>query len=330
MRFVIRIAHGVTYPGRWSGSDMTLVSAILPTYNRAGYLDGAIETVLEQTHEECEVVVVDDGSTDGTRERLAAYADDDRVRVRHNEANRGISASMNRAAEVADGEFVCVLNDDDRWHETKVEKQLARFERASDRCGVVYTGGVVRQGDSVVKVYDPERRGDIYPDVIARFGLHPHSSHMLRAECFDLGGFDPDFPRGVDWDHCIRLAKEYEFEYVDERLVERIFHTDNISQQPTHGVEVNRLIWEKYHDEIEKYPDIERRLREKQCRARARVALSRGERRHAIGFARRALGYEFSSESAFIILFAVLGQRALGTARKARDLAMNWRASADE
>lgn len=309
---------------------MPLVSAILPTYNRAEYVAGAIDTVLEQTHDDIEVVVVDDGSTDDTKARLAAYTDDGRVRIRHNEENRGISASMNRAADIADGEFVCVLNDDDRWHEEKVERQLAAFERAGEGVGIVYTGGVVKQDERVVRVYCPERRGDIYPDVIARFGLHPHSSHMLRAECFELGGFDPDFPRGVDWDHCIRLAREYEFEYVDERLVERIFHTDNISQQLTHGVEVNRMIWEKYRDEIERYPDIERRLREKQCRAHARVALERGQRRRAFAYARRAMGYERSAESAFIMLFALLGQRALGTARRARDAAMNWRASCGE
>ncbi|WP_435076782.1 glycosyltransferase family 2 protein [Halococcus sp. AFM35] len=306
---------------------MPLVSAILPTYNRAEYVAGAIDTVLAQTHDDIEVVVVDDGSTDDTEERLAAYADDGRVRVRYNEENRGISASMNRAAALADGEFVCVLNDDDRWHEEKVERQLAAFERAGEEVGIVYTGGVVKQGDRVVRVYRPERRGDIYPDVIARFGLHPHSSHMLRAECFGLGGFDPDFPRGVDWDHCIRLARDYEFEYVDERLVERIFHTDNISQELTHGVEVNGMIWEKYHDEIERYPDIERRLREKQCRAHARVALERGQRRRAFAYARRAMGYERSAESAFIMLFALLGQRTLAIARRARDAAMNWRAS---
>jgi glycosyltransferase involved in cell wall biosynthesis len=307
--------------------QMTLVSAILPTYNRAEYVSGAIDTALNQTHDEMEVVVVNDGSTDGTEERLAAYADDDRVCVRHNEENRGISVSMNRAADLADGEFICVLNDDDRWHPEKVEKQLAVFEQTDEAVGIVYTGGVVKQGESVVRVYRPERRGDIYPAVIARFGLHPHSSHMLRAECFELGGFDADFPRGVDWDHCIRLAQEYEFEYVDERLVERIFHTDNISQQLTHGVEVNRLIWEKYRDEIRKYPDIERRLREKQCRARGRVALERGQRRRAFGYARRALRYEPSAESVFIMLFAVLGRHALAAARRARDAAMDWRVS---
>ena len=153
---------------------------------------------------------------------------------------------------------------------------------------------------------------------------------MLRAKCFELGGFDPDFPRGVDWDHCIRLAQEYEFEYVDERLVERIFHTNNISQQLTHGIEVNRLIWGKYHDEIKHYPDIERRLREKQCRARGRVALSRGERRRAFGYARRAMGYEPSVESGFIVIFALLGRHALAAARRGRDTVMDWRASMGE
>jgi glycosyltransferase involved in cell wall biosynthesis len=309
---------------------MTLVSAVLPTYNRAEYVTGAVETVLDQTHDEIEVVVVNDGSTDDTAAKLDTYTDDDRVRIRHNDENRGISHSMNRAATVADGEFICVLNDDDRWHEEKVGKQLAAFAELGEEYGVVYTGGVVRQGEKVVRVYRPDREGDIYPDVIARFGLHPHSSHMLRAECFDLGGFDPDFPRGVDWDHCIRLAKEYEFAAVDERLVERIFHTDNISQQLTHGIEVNQLIWQKYRDEIEQNPAIERQLREKQCRARARVALERGQRRRAFGYARRAMGYEPAAESVFIMAFSVLGRRALAGARTARDAAMNWRASLAE
>ena len=82
---------------------MPRASVLIPTYNRVAYVADAIETVLDQTYRNIEALVVNDGSTDGTREMLERYTDDRRVRICHNERNRGISYSFNRAATNARG-----------------------------------------------------------------------------------------------------------------------------------------------------------------------------------------------------------------------------------
>jgi glycosyltransferase involved in cell wall biosynthesis len=86
---------------------MPRASVLIPTYNQVAYVAGAIETVLDQTYRDIEALVVNDGSTDGTREVLERYADDRRVRIFHNERNRGISYSFNRAATNARGVPLC-------------------------------------------------------------------------------------------------------------------------------------------------------------------------------------------------------------------------------
>ncbi|MFC5368242.1 glycosyltransferase family 2 protein [Salinirubrum litoreum] len=268
---------------------MPLVSALIPTYDRAEFVAGAVESALAQTHPDVEVVVCDDGSTDETSEVLAQFAADDRVRVVHHETNRGVAAANNTAAAAATGDFYCILGDDDRWHPEKVERQLARFADAPDDCGLVYTGGVLASDERVTREYTPNQRGDVYPDILRRFDLHPHSSHMLRREAFEsIGGFDESMPRGVDWEFTIRLAREWTVEYVDDCLTRRTFHEGNLSESPDQSF-VHRLIWERHGDEIRQHPGIERGFRQDFDRMLLLRALKDGEWSRATRYGLRAL-----------------------------------------
>lgn len=115
-----------------------LVSAIVPTYNRARQLPRAIDSALAQTHPDIEMLVVDDGSTDGTPEMLRArYGGDTRVRVFRQE-NRGVSAARNRGIAEARGDFVAFLDSDDVWKPWKISLQLACLDRLP-QCGMVFT-----------------------------------------------------------------------------------------------------------------------------------------------------------------------------------------------
>ena len=293
-------------------------SALIPTYDRAGYVGGAIETVLAQTYDDVEAVVVNDGSTDGTREVLAEYAEHDRVQIHHNERNRGISFSFNRAAAEADGELLCILGDDDRWHPQKVEKQVQKMDSLPAEYGVVYTGGVMTDGDLVTKRYRPQRRGDIYPEVLVEFGLHPHSGHMIRREAFEaVGGFDTDLSRGVDWDLAIRLARRYEFEYVPEALVRRVYHGSNVSDEPAQ-VTVRDHVAEKYAEDLARHPTVRRRFESQRRRTRVRWELRYGNRDAAISHAFSGLHTAPSTITAIHLLLALTGQRGYRVAGRAR------------
>lgn len=267
---------------------MPLVSALIPTYNRADRVGGAIDSALAQTHDELEVVVVNDGSTDDTPAVLAEYADNDRVRVRHNEENRGIAATFDRAAEVANGEYLGILGDDDRWRPEKTARQLDRFAQLSDDYGIVYAGGVrVDDDGQILTEVHPSAHGDCYPEILTEFPLAPHSSHLLRASCLDaVGGFDTDFPEAVDWEVNIRLAREFRVAYVDEILVERQFHGGNVSGgaltgNPAYQVAARDRIWRKFREELRAHPETERRFAATHEKHRGRVAVGDRDRRRA-------------------------------------------------
>jgi glycosyltransferase involved in cell wall biosynthesis len=297
---------------------VTLVSVVIPTYERATLVGGAIETALAQTHDEIEVIVVDGGSTDGTLDVLDRYTDDERVTVLHDDPNGGIAGARNRGVAAASGAFVCPLDDDDRWYPTKVERQLAVFGQRGPRCGVVYSGGVARRNGRVVRTYSPWRSGRIYPEILADFGLNPYSSHMIRRACFErVGGYDTAFPHGEDWDFCIRVARAYEFAAVSDPLVERRLHDGNRSQSFGDTTDMD-LVRRKYEEEIARYPDIERQFVTRWYRRRSRVHAERGEYAKGVSLSLRAAVRAPSMNAALLVASACLGRRGLGLVRRLR------------
>ena len=103
-----------------------LVSVIIPTYNRADTIGEAIDSVIEQTYSEIEIIVIDDGSRDNTSQILENYGD--KIRVVH-QANSGVSASRNRGIKIAVGEFLAFLDSDDLWLPTKLSRQIDMLKR---------------------------------------------------------------------------------------------------------------------------------------------------------------------------------------------------------
>lgn len=302
-----------------------LVSVLTPTYNRAHFIEGAIRTVRQQTYENVESVVVNDGSTDDTRAVLRPYEDVEDVQVYHNEENRGIAHSFNRAAAEADGTFLCILGDDDRWHPEKVERQVARMDALPADYGVVCTDGVVTRDGDVILRDSPSLSGEIYPDVLADFGLSPHSGHMITREAFeDVGGFDTDFPRGVDWEMSIRLARDWKFDHLEEALVERKIHDDNVSGAPDREP-VHEQIRETFDAEISQFPEIERQFTANCHQRRARAALQgRGNYRTAVEDSWLAFRTSPTVYRLSLLCTAVMGRRAYDAAVRMKHAASGF------
>jgi glycosyltransferase involved in cell wall biosynthesis len=314
---------------------MPTVSVITPTYNRAEYLEGAIETVLDQTYDDIEMIVANDASTDETRSVLKQYTTDDRVRALHNEKNRGISVSRNRAAEIAQGTYLCILDDDDRWHRTKVEKQVRMMERLGEEYAVIYTGGI-RRGERtghVIRTFEPERRGNIYPEVLGSWQLDPHSGHMIRKSCFEaVSGFDPEMTTCNDWELSIRLARKYKFDYIAEPLVEQIDHGENTSSVSTASNEWTHSdgwekIYEKYGDEIVNYPEVRRVFHARWDHMRGIEAISSGAHGTAIRRFWSAFNRDPTVFRALLVGLAVLGPRAFALGGKVQRTAVEVRTS---
>jgi len=114
------------------------VSVIISTYNRAHLIGRAIQSVLNQTYQDFEVIVVDDGSTDNTEEIVKSF-NDPRIRYIRHEKNKGAAAARNTGIKAARGKYIAFQDSDDEWLPEKLEKQMKVFENAPPEAGVVYT-----------------------------------------------------------------------------------------------------------------------------------------------------------------------------------------------
>lgn len=235
------------------------VSVVLPTYNRADSLPEAIDSVVDQTYEDFELIVVDDGSTDGT-ESIVEDVDDERVQYVGFEENRGANVARNAGIEAAEGRYIAFQDSDDRWCPRKLEQQVARMDSTSDEVGVVYTGWLRVSDEN--RTYRPSRdramrSGDIHDELLhGNFVTTPAT--LVRRECFEVAGrFDEQLPRLQDWELWLRISEHFEFELIDEPLVEKDVEADavSISGDPDRYLDAMARILEKHRDRFNEAPE---------------------------------------------------------------------------
>ncbi len=216
-----------------------LVSIVIPTYNRKQFVSEAIDSCLAQTHGNCEIIVVDDGSADGT-ERFLQERYGGRIRFIFQD-NQGPGIARNRGIEAAQGEFIHFLDADDQLHEEKIEICLEAFRQQPD-VSVIYTHyqQVTQDGLTPVETGPFEQYSDdVFCELLRQTGCRIlTSSSMCRTAALRaVGGFadDVNFRSAEDWDLFLRLAMRYRFHGIDERLVLRRVHPGMISDEKLYG-----------------------------------------------------------------------------------------------
>jgi glycosyltransferase involved in cell wall biosynthesis len=204
------------------------VSIIIPTYNRRAMLLEAIDSVLAQSNQSFELIVVDDGSTDGSAEHLIQL--DKTIRVERIE-HRGPGAARNRGVALANAPLIVFLDSDDFWAPTKLERQLV-FMRANPDCAISQTNEIwIRNGRRVNPgLRHRKRAGDILIDSL-RTCLISMSATMMCTELFrSLTGFDESMSAAEDYDLWLRILIDHEAGLLDEPLVtRRAGHPDQLS-----------------------------------------------------------------------------------------------------
>lgn len=207
------------------------VSVIIPTYNYAQFLAESIQSVLQQTYSEFELLVVDDGSTDQTRQVVAQFESDPRVRYLFQE-NRGDAAARNTGINHTTGRFVAFLDSDDLWLPEKLARQVEVLQLRPE-ISVVYTAIVLQQIDEQRRLPPPPawRESTLYEELLYRNVITgSHSSVMIRREVFEQVGLFDDAFRISDRDLWRRLAERHGFYRLDEPLVCIRKHEDNSSR----------------------------------------------------------------------------------------------------
>jgi glycosyltransferase involved in cell wall biosynthesis len=211
------------------------VTVVIPSFNSGRFIREAVDSALAQTVMPMEVIVIDDGSTDNTTEIIAAYAPDPRVRYIR-QKNAGQSTARNNGIRAAQGEFIALLDADDRWKPDKLEKQLGKF--SDDSIGVVFSGSQVfdEHGVRSENRADESSCADMLQSLITGTAFIP-SSVVVRKRCFDSCGlFDESLKKVEDREMWIRLAKRYRFSCTSDCLVDYRLHASALNMQ-TDGME---------------------------------------------------------------------------------------------
>jgi len=243
------------------------VSVVIPTYNRAGLIGGAVRSALDQGPAVAEVIVVDDASTDETGAAVAQI-DDPRLRLVRRDRQGGPAAARNDGIEAATGEFVAFLDSDDRWLPDKINLQLACFDRlpdvgmlwsdldAVDDSGTDLPGGL-RRVYAAWRSVDPNtlfsaslpledlggpagRRlwwGDILRPMLGGNLVHTSCVIVRRSRLDEVGGFDPSFREsGEDFDFHLRTCAAGAVGFIDHPTVRYRFGADDQLTAPRHLV----------------------------------------------------------------------------------------------
>jgi glycosyltransferase involved in cell wall biosynthesis len=200
-----------------------LVSVVIPAYNSRSYVAQAVESVLTQTFHEFEIIVIDDGSTDDTRQTLAAYAD--RIRYVHQE-NRGVYAARNRGAKLAQGQYIAFLDADDVWLPEKLAVQVGALE-SHPEFGAAHTDTALigPDGRVVNPASNPKRQshsGMVFDEFFqSNMAVILLSTVLIRRDCFEaLGGFDERHRAVQDQFFFLRLAWSYPIYFIPKPLVQ--------------------------------------------------------------------------------------------------------------
>lgn len=221
-----------------------LVSVVITSYNYGKYLASAVDSVLCQSMQDFEIVIIDDGSTDNTRDIAEVYLADSRIRYIY-QANAGQPKAKNRGIEESAGTYIAFLDADDVWMPTKLEKQIALFEDA--KVGVVYSRRtwIDPEGNKLPGNERTLRRGKIL-DHIFIDNFICFSSSVVRRSLLEEGGyFDETLPMGIDYDLWIRLAARCNFDYVNEPLVKYRTGHANLSKNVGRRYECAHKIMDK-------------------------------------------------------------------------------------
>ncbi|MFK0687660.1 glycosyltransferase family 2 protein [Mesorhizobium sp. IMUNJ 23033] len=214
-------------PSNSQHSAHALVAVIIPAYNAEAFIERTLASVLAQTHRNIEVIVVDDGSTDGTASIVRRLADGDRRIKLLQQKNGGVASARNAGMRASKGTFIAPIDADDLWHPTKLEKQLRVFAAAGNDLGLVYTLYRTIDADDMV-IMTPKRthpNGWVFMQHLGQNFIGNGSSAMFRRDVlFEMGGYSSRLresgAEGCE-DFFIQqsVASKYRFGAVEEHLV---------------------------------------------------------------------------------------------------------------
>jgi glycosyltransferase involved in cell wall biosynthesis len=230
---------------------MVLVSVIMGSYNHEKYIGEAIESVLNQTCKDLELIIVDDASRDNSKAIIEAYcAKDPRIRKFFHKVNLGIARTINDCLKQVNGKFVCLIDSDDLWDEHKLEKQLTVLSKNEGKLvwseGTIVNSKGYPTGRTVTQLlYSLRKSGDLFEELLReQFVLF----QSLIFETKFLNGLKRDeaFKYVSDHRFIVELAKNHEFVFMNEPLAKYRMHGTNVTRRDNKGWMRERIAIRKH------------------------------------------------------------------------------------
>ena len=238
-----------------------LVSVILPTHNREKLLSQAIDSVLNQSYLNLELIVIDDASTDNTYNLVKSYSDKRIHYIKHNE-NKHASASRNTGIRKANGKYIAFLDDDDTWLPHKLEMQVSLLNNCPQSTGLIYCWmNYIDKKNEVTASIKPTLQGYIFENVLDKQRIGGCPTLLVRKSVISKCGlFDESLLRGNDGDFIRRICLKYEVNLIPEVLVhvktdhgmKRISDNNESGLKASLNSYTSRL--EKFKNILHKYP----------------------------------------------------------------------------
>jgi glycosyltransferase involved in cell wall biosynthesis len=191
------------------------ITTIIPTYNRQNHIKRAIESVLNQSTKVDEIIVVDDGSTDDTKELIKDYP----IKYIYQQ-NSGVSSARNSGIKESNGDFLTFLDSDDEWHFDKISKQL-EFHTKNKDILFSHTNEKWMRDNKEIKIKGANKKfgGFIFEDILSHCTIGASTVMIHRDIVDDIGLFDESLEICEDYDLWLRVAKKYQIGYIDEPLI---------------------------------------------------------------------------------------------------------------
>lgn len=231
------------------------VSVVITCYNYGRYVDECISSVLRQTYQNYEVIIVNDGSTDDSEDKIRPFLERENFRYVF-QANSGQASAKNTGVRHSRGELVAFLDADDLWEPTKLERQVPLFD--NPRVGVVYSRArfIDSEGrDIELDESEPcfETHSGCVTNQLFVDNFVPFSSSVVRARCLEeCGIFDESLRMGIDWDLWLRISTKYDFAGINEPLLTyRVGHPGQMSRNMEVRQECSDRIMKRF---IERFP----------------------------------------------------------------------------
>ncbi|NMM39122.1 MAG: glycosyltransferase family 2 protein [Glaciimonas sp.] len=234
-------------------SVLPAVSIIIPSYNRGYCIAQCIQSALNQTFTDFEIIVVDDASNDDTQAQVMNIFDS-RIHYLTHETNRGGAVARNTGIRIAQGEFVAFLDSDDYWQPDKLEKQIASLRRLGPQWGLSYTwlSCVDEDGMETLRI-NPEIEGACFEEMLVKNFMGTFSNIVVRKSLLiEVGALDESFRSCQDWDLFIRLTRRASVHCLREYAVRYLLSASDqvrISTNPRSVIQGHRRILHKYADD---------------------------------------------------------------------------------